>query len=79
MTKSPKANLDLEHDKTKTSAGRARPMPFGWCQTTCDKCGKRVGANMSHYDRVSCGRCGKQYWALEPKRDKGLVLFPLPS
>jgi len=43
---------------------------------TCDRCQKVCGANMSHYDFVSCGKCGKLYWALQPKRNGPLIAFP---
>ena len=48
-----------------------------WCQVDCS-CGQKHGANLGHYDRVQ-GSCGKVYWALQPKRNGPLVLFPWPG
>lgn len=47
-------------------------------QTTCD-CGRPIVVNIEHYQRVACRDCGKIYWALQPKRNGPLVLFPWPG
>lgn len=42
-------------------------------------CGYKGGATMGHYDLVSCGRCGKLWRALQPKRGGPFVAFPRPD
>ncbi len=44
----------------------------------CDRCSKRVGCNISHYGLMEC-MCGKEWWALQPKRGGPLVAFPWPG
>lgn len=46
---------------------------------TCDACGKKCGARLSHYDICPCGKCGKQIWALRPVRNGPLVASPWPG
>ena len=53
-----------------------RQTPAQFCETTCGKCGKQVGAYMHHYQIVACGRCGFYHWALQPHDNGPLVLFP---
>lgn len=47
-------------------------------------CGHKGAATVKHYEVVRCGKCGKFWWALQPKaRDVAgfayLVAFPWPG
>lgn len=43
------------------------------------KCGRvHVMENIRHYDRIIL-ECGRAVWALQPKRDGDLKLFPWPG
>lgn len=41
-------------------------------------CGVNHLFSCGHYDRVIVS-CGRRYWALQPKRDGALKLFPWPG
>jgi hypothetical protein len=41
----------------------------------CPWCGKKHGCNLTHY-QVMRGSCGRYFWALQPKRNGPLQLFP---
>lgn len=45
-----------------------------WVSVHCDECGFKGRAYLAHYDGAVC-RCGKRYWALQPKRGGPLVAF----
>jgi len=47
-------------------------------------CGHKGSAVLKHYDVVRCSKCGKFWWALQPKRNDGvngavLVAYPWPG
>lgn|GEM_PF-4097585 len=44
----------------------------------CDCRGKR-GVKLGHYDIVRCPDCRCEFWALQPRRDGPLKLFPWPG
>jgi hypothetical protein len=44
---------------------------------TC-RCGKAFRIRVSHYDRVILS-CQHPYWALQPRRNGPLVMFPWPG
>jgi hypothetical protein len=50
-------------------------MPKQWVPNICE-CGG--GAYLSHYDLMRCA-CGKWFWALRPKKNGPLVMFPWPG
>lgn len=41
-------------------------------------CGKTHRVTLGHYDRAALS-CGRIVWALQPKRNEGLHLFPWPG
>jgi hypothetical protein len=41
-------------------------------------CGKTHRFTVEHYDRVIV-QCGRPWWALQPKRNGPLVMFPWPG
>lgn len=45
----------------------------------CPYCEAKRQATVSHYDIVTCGNCGEENWALQPRRGGPLVMFPHPS
>lgn len=44
----------------------------------CGFCGAKGGQYVGHYDIVRC-RCGKQFWALRPRKDGPLQFFEWPG
>jgi hypothetical protein len=54
-----------------------RVMPEHYVSVQCD-CGKKVGAYLKHYALMRCV-CGFIWWALQPKADGPLKLFPWPG
>ncbi len=52
--------------------------PEQYVTNTCEQCGKKGGAYLSHYEIMLCS-CGKFHWALRPKRSGPLVAFPWPG
>jgi hypothetical protein len=44
---------------------------------TCE-CGSALSAWLNHYDVAHCD-CGRNWWALQPKRDGDLKIFPWPG
>jgi hypothetical protein len=42
------------------------------------ECGKKCAAYLRHWERVRCF-CGRVYWALRPKKDGQMKLFPWPG
>jgi len=47
-------------------------------------CGHKGAALVNHYDVVRCAKCGKFWWALQPKANNGvngpeLVAYPWPG
>jgi hypothetical protein len=59
-------------------SAKAKALPMQHVSFICDKCGKKVGCNLSHYDVMACV-CGKEYWALRPLSAGPLVAFPWPG
>lgn len=55
-----------------------KPMPMQYVSFVCDRCGKKVGCRLAHYDVMECV-CGKEYWALQPLAGGPLVAFPWPG
>jgi hypothetical protein len=49
-----------------------------WLTLVCGFCEFRGGQYLEHYGKVKC-RCGRVYWALQPKRPGPLKLFPHPE
>ncbi len=42
------------------------------------ECGSHCGQTLAHYEIVKCN-CGNCYWALQPRRNGPLKLFPWPG
>jgi len=42
------------------------------------QCGKKCGCYLRHYERVRCA-CDRVYWALRPKRNGPMQLWPWPG
>ena len=49
-----------------------------WLSHTCPVCEVKGGTYLSHYGVMRCS-CGSFFWALQPRRDGPLVLFPHPG
>ena len=45
---------------------------------TCD-CETTFTSMLGHYQWTECPKCGKEWWALQPKRFGPLVAFPMPQ
>lgn len=48
-----------------------------WCSILCD-CGHQCGQYLQHYGLVKCS-CDRVFWALRPKRNGPLILYPWPG
>lgn len=46
--------------------------------TGCCPCGKSHCFMLGHYDKA-VAKCGRVYWALQPKRNGPLALYPWPG
>jgi hypothetical protein len=44
----------------------------------CHTCRRTLKVYVKHYEVFRC-QCGAESWALQPKRDGSLVLFPHPN
>ena len=53
-------------------------MPQGEVTIPDCPCGKVHRFDIAHYDRVIVG-CGRRYWALQPRRNGPLKMFPWPG
>ena len=49
-----------------------------WLAHECGFCGAKGGAYLAHYGVMRCS-CGNFVWALQPRRDGPLELFPHPG
>lgn len=52
-------------------------MPSEWLTVKC-KCGKTHSGEFTHYQIVRA-KCGRSYWALQPKRNGPMKLFLHPE
>lgn len=55
-----------------------RPIPVEETVTVDCACGKTHCFKIRHYDRLLL-KCGRMMWALQPKRNGPLVMFPWPG
>lgn len=55
------------------NAGEGKPLVIHVCE-----CGKAHRLFVAHYDRVLL-KCGRMVWALQPKRNGPLAMFPWPG
>lgn len=59
------------------AAQKAEPPAPQKFRVSCE-CGKKLVGVFGHYDRKICP-CGRGYWALQPKREGPLAIYPWPG
>ena len=42
-------------------------------------CGARGTVTLKHWELFRCSKCGRFFWALQPKRPGPFVFFPWPG
>lgn len=68
--------MKTDHSTGRVRTHRARAeMPRERIEHVC-QCGNTIRVVIEHYQRVQCKRCDATYWALQPRRNGPLVLFP---
>jgi len=66
------------NDKAQNDRSGKHEQAGEWVTHECGFCGERGGQYLAHYDIMRCF-CGRLVWALRPKRDGKLKLFPYPG